>query len=85
MTSVNAEVALTPEWINSGIQRMFEDKSSEVGTYILTVKLLHGARLCMLNPYLPAQTRCLMHAVRCFADTKAQATSTLAFTIFMTV
>jgi len=59
MTSVNAEVALTPEWINSGIQRMFEDKSSEVGTYILTVKLLHGARLCMLNPYLPVQTRCL--------------------------
>lgn len=59
MASTNTGVALTPARINSGIQRMFEDKFSEVGTYVLTVKLLHRAWLCMLNPHLPAQTRCL--------------------------
>lgn len=59
MTRANTKVALTSGQMHSGIKRMFEDRFSEVGTYILTVKLLHCAWLCMLSPYLPSQTRCL--------------------------
>lgn len=64
---------------------MFEDRFSEVGTYILTVKLLHWAWLCMLNPYLPAQTRCLCMQLDVLQTQRQRQVQTLAFSIFMTV
>lgn len=64
---------------------MFEDKFSEVGTYILTVKLLHGAWLCMLNPYLPAQTRCLCMQLDVLQTQRRGRVQTLAFSIFTPV